>query len=209
MTSSFTSLSKKFNCRLLSIIFIFLLGCSNRLVSVGTVKGEFSSAPAVVAKKLDLFKKNNLKAEIVVYDNRFELIEAIKKKEVNTAYLNIKDAITLLAKNQADFRIIAVALRVNFQPEAVLVTSRRDLEPLIIAVHREVTRLLASRSEPAFSITFSWTNKKEFPNNTTFDAGMDKAELITVLEELRREGKITPEEAENTANRLILEEGSD
>lgn len=205
MALHLTSYSKMRICLSVFAFLLFLTSCSRQGIQVGVVKGELFCAPAIVADKLGLFKENGLKAVIIVYETNSELIESIKKKEVDSAYLGIEDALALVAKGQADFRIIAISSRVNLKPASVLVTYRRDLEERILEVHRRTVRLLASRSEPAYSFIFSWTKDKELLAKTTFDTGFDKAELIAILEELRRRGEISPQEAENTAKRLVHE----
>lgn len=199
-------LRQKFFVFFLSLLTLVLHGCSGRRVVYGVLKGEVFSSPVIVADKLDLFEKADLKPIIVVYDTNLQLIDAIKNKKVDAAYLSINDALTLLAKNVADFRIIAIASRINFKPASVLVTYLPDLEAPLVEVHRQTIRLIASRSEPAFSIISKWVNNKKVLHETSFDAGLDKAELISALEELRQNGSISPTEAENMARRLVLEE---
>lgn len=205
MALHLTSHSKMRTYLSILVFLLFLMSCSRQRIQMGVVKGELFCAPAVVADKLGLFKENGLKAVIIVYETNSQLLESTEKKELDSAYLDIEDALTLVAKGQADFRIIAISSRVNLKPASVLVTYRHDLEERILEVHRKAVRLLASRSEPAFSFISSWTRDKELLAKTTFDTGLDKAELIAVLEELRRRGEISPQEAESTARRLVHE----
>ncbi len=210
--------SGKFLQKLIASIAVFLslCACQNTQVKWAAERGELRDLPVMAVSEgkggpADLDVESLLLAPS-------RIPQALASGKADAAYMDAHEAMTQIAKHSIKAQILAITYRdVEGKPERLLLAEagwiRENPEGSeeLLAAHRAGISYLVDNAPEAIRLAEKMApdveiNRKKFPGDHRWESGMDVADLIGILDKLRLSDKITPEQADKLALRMVRHE---
>lgn len=202
--------------RVFSFAFFFFLaalivGCDKRELRWAAVKGDLRDIPALIVSEIKeaggSVKIKLIPAEPTPQGTLIELME----NRADIGYTDAAMTLEAMAKKQIDLEIIGITYRNGYgQPDRLLVMRKgfavkfpKDPER-VLDIHRKAIRRLQENRGESVSLISAWMgtdNKKseEALLSARWESGLLIEELIKIIEDLRKERKISEAQADALA----------
>lgn len=202
-------------CLLTLIATIYPFGCKQRELKWGADKDDIRDLPAIVIRERKIKADSKVKVQIL-QPSSSNTIRAIQTGEADVSYVEAPACLKAMANKEVDVEILAVTSRdKSGKPDRLLVARRGWLNEfpkgaaIVLSTHRDAVRFLQDDRSEAIALVSKWTGTGSLLENekilseTRWESGLDIADLIDLLDGLRRSGAITGADADNLAQQLL------
>jgi len=201
-----------------AILFTFAMivtGCERREVKWAAVKGDIRDVPAKAASVEDVSANKIIVSVVPMKDSKASALEALSTGKVDVAYIDARAALAAMATGKADIEVIAITYRdARGELERLLVVDGKrakednNFASLVLKKHRAGVKFLQDKNSTAISLLSEWAGLNEADSRKAlsrarWESSRDVADLIDLLDDLRRAGDISGTQADNLATRLM------